>query len=432
MTLTKQRVFLLALNEFNFDLLEEGARTLSLPHLQTMLSFHRTHTFTEETYESNLLEPWVQWVSVHTGTPASEHHIQHLGDVPHLKTPQLWEQLHARGVTSGIWGAMNGCRNQASLFFFPDPWTASESAFPPELAQLLNPLRSLSKQYGRCSYFDIAQQSRSLFALLQYNQLSKSFLRTLPRLLLHALQFRGQHFVFISWLEELATQLFLKYKQRYQPDLSFLFLNSIAHLQHHHWHANAWTPQSPLAHGLRALDRMLARLLHASLPNELFLVVNALSQTNTQQDPPWILYRQRNQTQFLHTVGIPILRVEELMTHDALLFFATPQDARKAQDSLTRATLQGKPLFYVESYPEEPTKLFYRLQYTDAVPQHAQFILHDRSWRFFDLFTAIVQRTGKHIPQGTVLANRPFLPPTMANHELAHHILRLYAPAHTT
>src|SRR3954471_16527262 len=72
------------LNEFNFPLLERAANELKLTNLQALLRLPKASLWTDDTYACGLLEPWVQWVSIHTGQPASQHRIQHLGDVPDL------------------------------------------------------------------------------------------------------------------------------------------------------------------------------------------------------------------------------------------------------------------------------------------------------------------------------------------------------------
>ena len=114
------KIIFLELIEFNDDLLRKASKDLNLKNIQKMLSLNHSTIITDDTYESDFLEPWVQWVSIHTGKPSSEHQIKHLGDVPHLGTKQIWEDLSDKGISSGIWGAMNASRNGADgcKFFF--------------------------------------------------------------------------------------------------------------------------------------------------------------------------------------------------------------------------------------------------------------------------------------------------------------------------
>ncbi|MDE3056031.1 MAG: hypothetical protein KGI80_05015 [Verrucomicrobiota bacterium] len=414
------KVLFLELNEFHAEVLAKGAEQLGLENLKRLCASFKSTTWTEDTYESDFLEPWVQWVSVHTGITSSGHKVKHLGDVPHLEHPQFWELLSERGVTSGIWGAMNASRGSAKecLFFVPDPWTASEDAYPEELNCLLDPIRYVSKNYLNRSSLLLLKKVKRLLGLLIANGLGKPLLRELLSLPGKIAKYGMQPFVFIALADLLSTHLFLQYRKRYNPDFSLIFLNSLAHLQHHHWHGMDFKGDEPLAYGLRNMDRILGLLFASMREGEIFCAANALSQENTNEDKPWILYRQIDQAQFLKKMKIPFIRVEPHMTHDAHIFFENEEAAKRGKTLLEGARIEGKPLFLVESYADFREKLFYRIAFTDAVPSDVTFQLGGASFRFFDLFKPIVQRTGKHIQEGTVFCSKNHLPPRMKNEEL--------------
>lgn len=413
------KTLLLELNEFNEDLLREAGETLGLKNIQRLFTFHKTETHTDDVYESEYLEPWVQWVSVHTGLPSAVHGIKHLGDVPEEGILQLWEKLSEKGISSGIWGAMNGKRRGAKecLFFLPDPWTASENAFPAELNDLLNPLRYTSKNYTEHSKWALLQQIGKLLKLFRMNGLGTFLAKELLSFLKAAVVHRAKPFVFVSLLDTLSAHLFLKYQKRYNPQFSLLFLNSIAHLQHHQWKEL----RGPLEYGFRKIDRILGAIFD-QMPSHLLIATNALSQKNTNEEKPWILYRQIDHTKFLRAIGIDNAQVESHMTHDAHLFFPSPSAALRAKEKLEKVRVGGAPLFHVESYEDAPLKLFYRIQFTDALQKNVWLEAPDRKLPFFDLFTAIVRRTGKHIQTGTLFCSRPIFPAKIANHDICDQI----------
>ncbi|MBI5274507.1 MAG: alkaline phosphatase family protein [Chlamydiales bacterium] len=424
-----KKVLLVELNEFNAKLLENGAKHFHLKNIQKMLSLCEYITTTDDTYESDFLEPWVQWVSVHTGKPSAEHGIKHLGDTPHLQTPQLWEYLGQRGITSGIWGAMNASRNACkdTLFFLPDPWTASEIAYPSELNALLDLLRYASKNYLQKSATIFLKKIKLLLSFFSSHHLIKSLLKELPSLMYHAIKYRGKHFVFISFFDYISTLLFLNYYKQYNPDFSLIFLNSLAHLQHHHWTNDNYSDQQPLAYGLKYLDKVFGTIFSALGEKDILIVTNALSQKNTNEEEPWILYRQINQSNFLKTVGITFSKVEELMTHDAHIHFSSEKECLVAKSILEHATIANQKLFLIEQYKEDPKKLFYRICFTDCIPKESTLHINNQQVRFFDLFKPIVQRTGKHIPYGTIYSNERSFPKKMKNHELFQHIARCFS-----
>jgi hypothetical protein len=125
-------MILLEINEFNPQLMDRASDAMQGKNLKRLLSLHHSSTLADETHERFGLDPWVQWVSIHTGVPATKHKVAHLGDVPNLGFPQIWEDLSSLGFRSGVWGAMNASKSNCDKcdFFFPDPWTFSEQAYP--------------------------------------------------------------------------------------------------------------------------------------------------------------------------------------------------------------------------------------------------------------------------------------------------------------
>lgn len=422
------KVFFLELNEFNEDLLRSASTEFGCKNIQKILGMHKTETSTDDTYESDFLDPWVQWVSVHTGKPSTFHKIKHLGDVPHLDTPQIWEYLSEKKISSGIWGAMNASRATAEncRFFLPDPWTASERAYPEELNQLLDPVRHASKNYLGLNIFKILSQLKGVLKLIRSNNLGMEVIKEIPSFLRQLIRFKGANFVFISFVESLSARLFLQYKKRFDPDFSLLFINTLAHLQHHYWNGFNYQDNKKLKLGMSYLDRILGRIFASLKPDEVVIVANAFSQKNTNEEKPWILYRPLDHSRLLEKAGIGHCRVEAHMTHDAHLFFDSASDCQRAAKILEEAQIEGQKLYLTESYPEDPKKLFYRITFTDEVSKQVEFTINNQRLKFFDFFKQIVRRTGKHIPTGSLFCSAPGLPPKIKNHEIFQCILQLF------
>lgn len=418
------KIFLLELNEFNKDKLAQAAQMFDLKNIKKVLSWTSYETFTADTYESHFLEPWVQWVSVHTGRPSSEHQVKHLGDSPPSEFSQIWQKLSDAGFTSGIFGAMNARRGQAPLnqFFLPDPWTASEKAFPDELNLLLTPIRNISKHYVNPSKKEIFKALEGAIRLFYKQGVLVKLIAELPRLIKQIVEHKARAFVFIAFLEYALTLLFLSYKKKYRPDFTLLFINTLAHLQHHHWHEGPLKKKDPLTFGYRCIDKILGLLLANQSQDEVFFIANALSQTSTEMEAPWILYRPKSHEKFLKAIGVYPLKIQEHMTHDAHLVFQTKEQAKEAAFRLKSVTVNGLPLFVVESYDDQP-RLFYRLEFTDPLDPSALLTTPDKTLPFFDYYKKIVQRTGKHIPKGDLISSIPLNFSQIPNHMLCQVIL---------
>ncbi|HKR37855.1 MAG TPA: hypothetical protein VJT10_23640, partial [Steroidobacteraceae bacterium] len=100
------RLLLLELNEVNFEFVEAYTRRGELPNFAALFQQHGfTRTTSETSYEQ--LEPWIQWVTAHTGKSLAEHSVFRLGDIASRDIPQIWELLEERGLKVGAISPMN-------------------------------------------------------------------------------------------------------------------------------------------------------------------------------------------------------------------------------------------------------------------------------------------------------------------------------------
>ncbi len=433
-------VLIIELNEFNTGLLKQACAHYPLPALAKVLSFMKTEYVSPDRYHSGYLEPWVQWVSIHAGTPSSVHQIKHLGDVPDLAYAQCWETLSQHHISTGVWGVMNGSKRKATHthFFLPDPWTFSEEASPQELNHLLDLPRYVAKNYQNLKKTTLIKKAYSLLQFILSSGVATLLFFEALKLLGDLCRYGKKHFIYISFFDYLSTLLFIQYKKKFNPQCAFIFLNSLAHLQHHYWEKSttAITPQ--ILYGLKYLDRIFALLLK-TFPNDAIVVHNGLSQMNTNHEKPWVLYRQKDPLMFLRALHIPACGVEQHMTHDGHVFFASEQACEKAFVQLQAATLNQQALFHVERNQHDKHKLFYQLKFTDKLDKGSNptFTFAGKSYFFFDYFDEIVTRTGRHIPIGTIYSNKIKFHNSMYNHKfnqtIYHYLLpQIYPyPEHT-
>lgn len=418
-------MFLLEINEFNPELMALAADRLGAKHLKRMLALKHTKTETDEKKERFGLDPWVQWVSIHTGRPAAEHGVAHLGDVPALTHPQLWETLGSKGWRCGVWGAMNASRGteEHCAFFFPDPWTFSESAYPSELNDLLAFPRYYSKNYGDLS----AGRSLSLaLRLLRFCLRPRIALVLLPRapmLLASALRHGMSEHMLFALFDVVNAILFTHYYRRERPDFSLLFMNSLAHLQHHKWTLeDGLSEEMQVVFGL--FDYALGIIFDA-VDSKSWVVANAFSQYCSVAENEF-LYRQRNPEGFLRAVGISFDRVEQAMTNDGHVFFSSAEAAGQAADVLREAHIDGSLAFHVD-LQDGANKFFYQFVIWHPLEADACLSINGRTPQFFELFEKITQRTGSHTSHGDVFSDGMQLPDLIQNHELHDHIIRTFS-----
>ena len=233
-----RRLLFIELNEFNHRLMVEAAETFQLTHIKRVLALpYQSKTVTADSYESGYLEPWVQWVSVHTGQPASEHKIKHLGDVRSNSKQQIWEILSERGISSGVWSAMNATRGSAQRcnFFLPDPWSFEERAYPDEINSFLDLPRYMARNYLKPRFAVLGGALLKFAFFMCRPRTVLASLKELPELLLYLIKYKAANFVTYSFAEYLSAIRFLDYWETNRPEFSSLFLNLIAHAQHYYW-----------------------------------------------------------------------------------------------------------------------------------------------------------------------------------------------------
>lgn len=99
------------------------------------------------------LEPWIQWVTVHTGLPYAEHQVFDLGDGAKLDVPRIWDLLGQRGDKVWICGSMNASfRRPIDGFILPDPWSTGISPYPDdEFTDYLDFVRLNVQEHTRSS-----------------------------------------------------------------------------------------------------------------------------------------------------------------------------------------------------------------------------------------------------------------------------------------
>lgn len=418
-------IVLLELNETSQQLLEMAAAQLQLPYVKRLVAMHKAATHTDDVYDSDFLEPWAQWVSIHTGVPSSVHGIKHLGDVKGLHQKQIWERLSQGGVTSGIWGVMNGERRDAELcrFFLADPWTFDTAVYPPQLNELTAFAVYIAKNYLQLNPLKMISYGLAYLIALIQNIGAEELIAATGIFLEGVWYFGAKNMVLGAFYEYTSAVAFTRAKRKYSPQFSIVFLNLIAHLQHHYW-VNPQELSPQLKYGFKVIDKILMHIMPCLEQGDILLVANGLSQSNSTGDPPWVLYRPVDPASMIQTFGIDCQRVEALMTHDAHVFFKDESARDQAAAALDAGNVGGKKLFLVERDAQDKCKLFYRLLFTDAVASDATVTCNNVTRPFKELFKEVVTRTGKHSQEGFVYQSSAIVADGAANHEICAAICR--------
>jgi hypothetical protein len=230
-------VIVLELNELAPALMD---RFISQGHLPGFARLRRESitAVTDAEQDPPFLEPWIQWVTVHTGLPFAEHRVFNLGDGPRCTAPRVWDIVADAGRRAWVCGSMNAVvrsRNPNNVFIVPDPWAIDIEPHP---TGFFDPYIRLVRAYVREYTRDKLPLSRGDY--LRFVRFMLAHGISLQTIVGAVRQLASELQGVPRWrraaiLDRLQWDLFRYYQRKLQPTLSTFFLNSTAHFQHFYW-----------------------------------------------------------------------------------------------------------------------------------------------------------------------------------------------------
>ena len=403
-------VILIELNEVNFDYVGRYCSQGKLPALAKLITQHGViETRSESRYEE--IEPWIQWVTAHTGKTYAEHGIFRLGDVIDRQVVQIWEVLEAAGKKVGAispMNAVNRCTNPA--FFVPDPWTPGTV-----IGSVL--LRKLHAAIAQ-TVNDNAEARMSPESIFWLSVGVARFARVrhyryYARMLRNAL--RGRSWSKALLLDLLLADAYLRLLDANNPDFSSLFLNAAAHIQHHYMFNShvyegdrsnpAWyidPDADPVFEAYDLYDRIIAEVQRCHPRKRLMLA------TGLHQDPhPKTTYywRLSDHAGFLQRQGIDFSSIEPRMSRDFVVRCTTETEARLAEQTLsTMVSDDGTALFEIDN---RGCDLFVMLVWAREIDNDFMFFANGRPRHGFrSEVTFVAIKNGHHNGTGYLIDSR--------------------------
>lgn len=400
------QLLLLELNEVNFEFVEAYARRGELPNFAALFQRHGfVRTTSEERYEE--LEPWIQWVTAHTGKTFAEHAVFRLGDIVTRDIPQIWELLEASGLKVGAISPMNAKhRLRDPAFFVPDPWTRTAISAPRTLRRLSAAL-SQAVNENASSRLTVASALALLIGAARYARPS-NYVRYM-HLALGAIT---KPWLRASFLDLLLADVFIREVQRTRPQFASLFVNAAAHIQHHYMfcaatydgpHRNPewYVPRGadPVFDVYKLYDEIIGSVRRAFPASRLMVA------TGLHQDPyPELKYywRLKHHESFLRQIGVPFASVEPRMSRDFLIKCADEAQARAAAQRLREAIASdGSPLFEVDN---RGLDIFGMLVYPEPIERDFRFSICSAEYRnLYDNVAFVALKNGEHNGTGYFL-----------------------------
>ena len=422
----KKKLLIIELNEFCPEYIKQLAQHYKLQNLIKVLNFTHTITLSNDKKEFYGLDPWVQWVNIHTGLRSEEHGVKILGENLKKNHTQIWNHLHHQyQLRWAVIGPLNAKKGSSlgCVSFLPDPWSSNEKAYPNELNELLEVIRYVSKNYLALNYFALSSKIiKALGFFLRRNNLF--ILKELFWELFKVIYKPGINIhTLTTLLDYVCVLYYLKIKSKNNIDISIVFLNHIAHLQHHFWEKYPIIhPQ--MEHGIKICDKIINLLLKDLNLNETnLLVLNGFKQKRNDENDIQI-YRQVSTKLMLNKLGITKVMIEQNMTNDVLLEFSSLQETNNAYKILLNCYLDtGHKLFDVSKINSQ--KIFIQLNIHHVVNKNVFIKYRHIKIPFYDLFINL-GRTGSHINEGDIFSPNIEFPNKIFNHEIFENLVKIY------
>jgi hypothetical protein len=343
--ITKKNLAIFEINECDFKYFLKGAAKYQFPLIKNYFKKkNKITTFTIDKEEGLNLDPWVQWVTVHTGIRSSRHKIYRLGQKLNNRTKQIWDIVSLKGFSTTLWGLFNSnLRKKKNIdLFFPDPWSFTQKVYPQEFNDYLYLPKYYATNYPNIKLSKIIYFS---YKFLKKVIFSKSFFYILKNFFsfIKIFSFAGlKSFNLYFFLDLISLEILCKNIEKKKSDFLIVALNSFAHYQH-----NFWDDDKFEFIYFWYLNEMIKKINYLESYYNSSVFYNGFEQKKIKKK---YFLRAKNPKKFLKILGLNFKRIEPNMTTGAQVFFKNDRDKARCFNILKSIYLLDVPLFEVEKF----------------------------------------------------------------------------------
>lgn len=413
----------LEFNELTPALMQRFMAEGKLPNFSRLHDESLVFTTTAEERPPNL-DPWIQWVTIHTGLNYRDHGVRRLNEGHSLSAPRVWDLVSDAGGRVWVCGSMSvGSRRPRDGALLPDPWTTAVVPHPSALEPYFSFIQrqvmdhtSSQNQFGglaalRFLSFMVTHGLSASTAFALITQLAEE--RRKPTRWKRA-----------ALLDRIQFDVFSWYYRRIRPHLATLFLNSTAHFQHLYWREmdpDAFVAKPAEAHrrryhdaieyGYRQMDALVGRTLDMVDPSTTVVLATALSQQPClmfEEHGGKFFYRPADVSRLTRFAGVDApCTVSPVMAHQFHLYFKTSQEADVAAAGLARIRYSDRQALSVEL---NGCGVFVGCRVYEPLPTDARLTIEgsNQSAAFFEVFYQVDGvKSGMHHPDGMLWIRTP-------------------------
>lgn len=414
-------LIVLEFNELTPALIDRFIASGHLPNFAKFRSESRVYTTAAEE-SAPYLDPWIQWVTVHSGLSYREHGVFHLNEGHKLATKRIWDVLSAHGMRSLVCGSMNVRYDQGTLaVVIPDAWCTHVPPTPDSLNSYFSFVQRHVLEYtSERVPLSVRDHLEFMGFMARHGLTTATCARVLRQLI-------EERFTDARWkravlLDMMQFDVFAHFYRKTQPAFSTFFLNSTAHYQHAYWEAmepeiferegdsrQLQQHKDAILFGYSQMDKLLGRFFALAGDSAVLVLCTALSQepwTTYRKDRAAFCYRPTDFGQLLKLVGINCgARIAPVMAEQFHLEFERTGDLKEAERLLGTIRLDGEQLL---SIVQDGRRLFTGCRVHTEIRDDAVLDISGRAVSFWDVFYKLpTSKTGMHHPDGIFWARLP-------------------------
>lgn len=239
------------------------------------------------------LDPWITWVTVHTGVDRSVHGATVLEqEEGTINAKRTWQYAIEAGKSVGVFGSVSAYPPRpVPGFMIPGPFSPSSDTYPP----FVSPVQALNRKYTQVHHKN-TQQDSALDMIRQGVDLLKLGLTPATCAAIAAQLVKERIEPHTYWkrvtLQPLINYDFFQQLYRsYRPDYATWHTNHAAHFMHHYWRAmddSKFTAPAPaeekrkfggaVEYGYEVADMLLGRFMKLIDEDTILILASSMGQ----------------------------------------------------------------------------------------------------------------------------------------------------------
>lgn len=422
---TARRVMMLEFNELSPLLMNRFMAEGNLPNFQRLHDESQVYV-TEAAERGWELNPWVQWVTVHSGLDYRCHGITELDEGGDLKAKRVWDVVSEAGLPVWVCGSMNVAYHAPlNGLMMPDPWTTKIAPQPDTLQPFFRFVQQNVLDHSKDSVPLARADYLSFLKFMLGHGLSfRTVKAILQQLLSERSHDQDQHWKRAVLLDKLQFDVFSWYYRKTQPHFSTFFSNSTAHYQHYYWREmepdlfkirptdeQRSTHEAAILFGYQEMDKMIARFLKLAGPETIVVFATAISQQPClayEEQGGKVIYRPRELAQLMKFADITEPHtVAPVMAEVFNVHLRSEKDAESVEAKLRALQADGRLAMQVQ---RKGTVVNAKCLLNEQLDAGTTISRNGSSQvvPFFDLFYQIEDiKSGMHHPDGMFWIRMP-------------------------